>query len=974
MSGLLGIVQLLGMESARFSPTPLSPRRIIVGKTPVITLCRNGKAAFEIVRPKNAAAMPAAIELADKLHKITGLEVNLVAAASGQNPAFYLGKCPEADKLGLIPEKLDRDGYYIKTSGNNIFIVGCDSNALGDPQMATLFGVYDFLERFGGVRYYFPGDIGTVVPQKRDWMLPEIDMTERPDNPYRHAYCVPVKELGDPKMFTYPGITQKQLLIQAASIWRDSTFKIPNCHGLTTLELPQRFAKSHPEYFALTEAGTRADGSLTKTSYHQYGYLCFSSEELKNEIYLDCKACLTGEPASSRGISRWARMFHSPFVNVMPNDGMWWCQCPKCKAVERQGKQAKSDHIWHFKTDIARKLKENKIPGYVTCMAYAEYKPIPNCDIPDNVIVMLALTGPWAESDAERRTASDRLLLDWNKKLGARSYLWTYPTKLCAEVPLIPNFSPRAVGSFFKRQAPHIFGAFLEAESDRWIFSFLNCYIFSKIMWNVNTDTESLIDEHCRLMYGKAAPQMQEFYATLERLWMTGIVREQVEMPWGPVCLMPTQRELWSHIYSPQEITRVNKLFDMAEKAVSDDPMSLKRVKFMHSQMWSPVIMGAEGYLRSASDRAAWTLHVPETQGVNFDGKLDEPSWQKAETVSLVPRSGSAGVEVQTRVKMLRDKDYFYVGFEAEEPHTEAMIASTVRQPDDTELWRDNGIEVFLSDSVTSNFIYQFIVNSSGLRADLRNTKTPDTKYDSGFEVKTAVMPGKMWTAEIRIPQKSMPELAGQETIVGNFTRHRVLSGQKVNVAFYAWHPWTRNIPENCGTIRLAEPGAQKSLIKDGDFAQPIHAGRFIGPGDWGSDKVIYRDTQIFVTSGASLRLEGDGYWLRQNIKNLKPSTEYRISFFVRSEALSIPGMRVIMRFGDGTTDTTQYLLGSWKDTIRGDMPWTRIERTFKSPAVFGTRFPPHLEFRTGAGSAGKCYIDHVELFEVTSSEKKADQ
>ena len=110
MFGLLGIVQLLGMESARFSPTPLSPRRIIVGKTPVITLCRNGKAAFEIVRPKNAAAMPASIELADKLHKITGLEVNLVAAASGQNPAFYLGKCPEADKLGLIPETLDRDG------------------------------------------------------------------------------------------------------------------------------------------------------------------------------------------------------------------------------------------------------------------------------------------------------------------------------------------------------------------------------------------------------------------------------------------------------------------------------------------------------------------------------------------------------------------------------------------------------------------------------------------------------------------------------------------------------------------------------------------------------------------------------------------------------------------------------------------------------------------------------------------------
>jgi len=88
-----------------FKPYPVSPRKIVIGKDPQITLCKDGKAAFEVVKPANPAAAKEALkELLLRLEQITGRKVVPVAKASGKVPAFYLGTCPEAEKLGLNPE------------------------------------------------------------------------------------------------------------------------------------------------------------------------------------------------------------------------------------------------------------------------------------------------------------------------------------------------------------------------------------------------------------------------------------------------------------------------------------------------------------------------------------------------------------------------------------------------------------------------------------------------------------------------------------------------------------------------------------------------------------------------------------------------------------------------------------------------------------------------------------------------------
>ena len=304
------VCSLSATETAFFKPYAVSKRVINIGQKPEITLLKDGKVCFEVVSPVNPAASLAAKELVARLNEIAGTGIKTVKKASGKVPAFYLGTCPESKAAGIDPSKLDRDGFYIKTVGNKIFITGVDTNDKRKKQWATLFGVYDFLERFAGVRYYFPGKMGTIVPKKKNWSIPAIDISERPDTQYRWIWTSRSNRGGGNMTFEYPGMKETNPLI-----WRNSSLNsIRSCHGLNDLELAKRFRKSKPEFFALSDDGRRRDGTDNTMGYHKYGHLCYSSEGLLEEVYKDCVAALTGKPASSRGISQWSsRSFPSNY-------------------------------------------------------------------------------------------------------------------------------------------------------------------------------------------------------------------------------------------------------------------------------------------------------------------------------------------------------------------------------------------------------------------------------------------------------------------------------------------------------------------------------------------------------------------------------------------------------------------------------------------------------------------------------------
>ena len=972
---------LSGATASRFNPKAVSPRRIITDKKVKIQIAVRGKALCEVVVPRNNRTTDfAGRELAAFLEQIIGSKVPVVTRASGKVPAFILG-APGAALAGVDLKKLDRDGYIIKTIGKNIIIAGNDDRTAylvktaGFNERATLYGVYEFLERFAGVRFYFPGEIGTIVPKKADWQLPGIDIIDRPDSQHRRTYCIGLKELGNGKLNFYDEKIAKDVQRLSSLRIRESTLNLPNCHGLAELFLVQRFAKTKPHFFALRDNGKRHDGSVITRGSDIEGQLCLGNEELKEVIFQDAKAFLTGKPARSRGIKHWVRSRHClPFFNIMPNDSHYPCKCAVCKKQYISGPQVSSNFVWKFKTDIARKLQKEGVPGYCTMMAYADYREIPRVDIPSNVVVMLATVGPWYEFNPVQKANYD-LLKAWNKKLNAKTYLWTYTTKCGNMIADVPTFTPRAVGSFFKKTAPWSFGAFLESETDFWIFNSMNFYVFGKVMWDNNTDVDALLDEHFRLMYGAAAKEMKEFYDTLERHWLKDIFTNIRETNIGPVAVLPSQYDIWNKIYGPAELARVNKLLDRAEKAVAKDRMSLKRVQFMRRELWGQVINGAKRFEKANTDKKLWTIYVPPvSEKISIDGKLNEGAWKKAAPVWLLPRTKEKA-EVHTRVRMLADKEYFYVGIECDEPHT-AKLLNAKRKFDEIPMWQDNLVELFFAGKHTDEVMYQIMLTSAGQICDLRCTPgVLDTKWNSSLVFKPGIIPGKMWIAEVKIPRSSMPEIKGNNFVV-NFTRGRKLDPAiKVVEPYYAWSKFRKQRAEYCGTAIIGEKGVSPSVVRMGDFEGFFNGkGRFmrLGKDFWWTEKKMIVDRQIFRTAGASMCIHPDGgTTLRQYLpkERLKSSTTYKLSFFVKMKDISggkaapRAGFAVDVRFGNKGRNFVFY---PFKQALTGTMDWTRFEFEFTTPPHVGGKQMPYIGFYLTRGvSNGMVWLDHVEMVEV---------
>ena len=234
----------------------------------------------EIVVDKAApkATLIAANEMQGLLGKVLGDEVPIVREPTAGLASIMLGTNGWSAAAGLHPETLRRDGFRIRVKDGRIYIAGCDStlpdpenvNFLGEeclwqPQFerGTLFGVYAFLERFAGCRFYFPGELGTILPRKASLVIPEADITEEPDFTVRR-YGYQDGEVA-PEMLG--GLTEREFKRLNFYRLRGETEYIPCCHGQNKLFIPQRFP-DHPEYRQLDSDGKRCPPGRRKRTPH----------------------------------------------------------------------------------------------------------------------------------------------------------------------------------------------------------------------------------------------------------------------------------------------------------------------------------------------------------------------------------------------------------------------------------------------------------------------------------------------------------------------------------------------------------------------------------------------------------------------------------------------------------------------------------------------------------------------------------
>jgi len=580
----------------------------------------------EIVVPTNACKVVrfAARELNGVLARTFGTALPVAERPSPGKVSVILGENEWSKAAGLDPSRLGRDGFFIRAEKNRIYVVGRD-----DPkedidhllerdkyhfqwmERATLFGVYELLERFAGVRFYFPDELGEIVPKRSAIAVPEGEFSVVPDCLIRKVSC---GYFPDAAWIDGSTTTTRVNRVAQGMNWlrlRLCTTTIPCCHGQNRYRIHERFAKTHPEYFALLkdkETGQlrRDTDPERKMSYH--GKQLCQSSGVWDELYLDARAYLTGQSAESRGIQSYdgsgygwgSSCVARKYVDLMGQDGMVKCLCDNCQAVYAPDAQFATELIWGQTKKIAERLLADGVGGYVTQMAYPPYRRLPAFDLPTNILVMVAEKGPWSVQYPALWARDNAEVASWAGKLGRKVWLWTYPGKWGRhERPGIPQMTPKAYGRYFKSVKDWIFGAYAESESDRIIYNYLNHYVFAKLMWNLDTDVDALLDEHYSLMFGAAAGEIKAFYEALEDCWLNGMTGYEPATPTnlGPGTYnMPPKDMQWEKVYSPEKISAWSGLFDRALSRVAPESLEARRVAFIRQHFLEPLEAESAAY------------------------------------------------------------------------------------------------------------------------------------------------------------------------------------------------------------------------------------------------------------------------------------------------------------------------------------------------------------------------------------------
>jgi hypothetical protein len=242
----------------------------------------------------------------------------------------------------------------------------------------------------------------------------------------------------------------------------------------------------------------------------------------------------------------------------------------------------------------------------------------------------------------------------------------------------------------------------------------------------------------------------------------------------------------------------------------------------------APVVMGLQAVpLTYTCVRAAAPLQI--------DGRLDDAAWRDAPwTEEFVDIEGSAKPKPAwaTRVKMLWDDQYFYIGADLVEPHVWGTLTAH-----DSVIFRDNDFEVFIDPNGDRLDYYEYEINALGTDWDLLLPKpyTDGGKADNSWEIpglKAAVhVDGTVndprdtdrgWSVELAFPWRVLGERAGTPAPPRDGDRWRVnfsrvewdvdrSSGAYVKVPGRPEHNWVwspqgvvnMHVPERWGFVHF---------------------------------------------------------------------------------------------------------------------------------------------------------------------------
>ena len=557
----------------------------LANATAAVDLVREGTPVGQIVVGESAP--PFYQRLADSfaatVERSTGARLPVVREGQEKSgvPRLYVGPTHAAEALGLKGENLEEETYRIRTDGDAVYVVGRDAIDDGLPESSdrwrrtvesepTRWGLNKLLEDGLGVRWLWPGPLGTYVPHKKVFSVPTLDVTYRPTlRTRRLSLGVPGLRLDFAK---HPAM--KPVFAEAYD-W------MANHQGNYRTEISvqhafndwwEKYGKEHPDWFVQPLAGQ----PFSDKPYHRK--LRFTNPEVIEQIAKEYTEA--GAPK---------------YWTVSENDGAGFDVSDEARALDLPPNQPVED-IWTAKGNLTARyvtfwnriydrLKQINPDVTLVALAYSCYQTPPPAERPLTAKMIIGMVCSYRSFDEWKawRAASN----------GSQMVLRPNWGWIGANAPHLPLKQIHEFMQFASREGLLAFQ--LDSILGYWGTQGPNYYVMARMATRPDLSFDQVVDEYTSA-FGAGAGKIREYLdywqkqadengypvsrnlvpgGKYERLREEGRISDSWFL--GP-------REAMVDLYPDTVLNPAYELLAQAEAQIGEsDPEARERVKFLRS-------------------------------------------------------------------------------------------------------------------------------------------------------------------------------------------------------------------------------------------------------------------------------------------------------------------------------------------------------------------------------------------------------
>ncbi len=459
-------------------------------------LVREGQATSMMVLPDDA---PATLEQlcrqwVARVEKSTGARIPIYRESEAPEATddvvqIHVGATRQALEAGIDATSLPEETFGVRYRKGAIYLLGAEPLPHPDvpkppaPSAPLRWALNHLQEEGLGVRFLWPGELGTWVPRHQNFELKGEDTSYRPPLALRvlrmsRAAANPARD-----QIYAEGLEWAQNHYAGR---RDSFF-----FGHAFTHWWKAYSKDHPDLFAQPPEGVDSPIAQSKPEFVK---LRLSNPKTVEFIAKEYQAA--GAPK---------------YWNVCPNDGSGFDLSPGTlawddpkgqdpaeiwKGSDRSNLTARHVHFWNR---VSRRLREINPEATLVTYAYWSYRYAPKPDQPLHHPTVVGIVDGWDAFETWKgwRQAGAELSLRPN---------WGYYS---AGAPVV---WAREIAEFMRFTHQHgMIGFDLDQIIGHWATEGLNLYVMARMMNHPELTAEEIVSEYCEA-FGAAAPKVRAYF------------------------------------------------------------------------------------------------------------------------------------------------------------------------------------------------------------------------------------------------------------------------------------------------------------------------------------------------------------------------------------------------------------------------------------------------------------------------------